>query len=174
MPYGFVDPKVGTLKVKVPTNSDTYIAQATGTAVGQAFFKVDGVKFDIEDYDDAKKVLDAFAGGIAGTTYDSDTTTLSYTAKVEEKLSPALNLSEDDVTVTAGNSTTVTVARAGTGALSLTTTTAVEGITADLTDNTITITNSTATSGEAEFLISSAETNEYGAGTATLLVSASE
>ena len=171
MANGFVDPKVGTLKVKVATNSETCIAQSDDVVTGNTYVGIGGFNMDA-NFAGAQVVFGKILGDIAGATYDSDTALKTYTVGVAEKESPALRLSQSVVSVASGSSATVTVSRAGNGVISVTPQTALDGVTFSIEGNIITFTNSTATSGEGTYIVTCAETNQYSAGMTFLTVAA--
>ena len=171
MAFGFIDPKVGTLKVKVAVDSNTNIAQAGDVVTGNSFVGINGFSMDAS-FDDAQTVFGKILGDIAGATYDSDTTLRTFTVGVGEKDSPELSVDEDNVDVAAGASTTVTVSRLGDGVISVTPQTALEGVTYSISGNVITFTNSTASSGSGTYIVTCAETNQYAAGLTFITVNA--
>lgn len=171
MANGFVDPKVGTLKVKVAVDSNSYIAQAGNTVTGNTYLSIGGFSMDA-NLAGAQTVFGKILGDIAGATYDSSTTLRTFTIGVAEKESPALSLSESSVSIAAGSSTDVTVTRAGNGAISVTPSSALAGVTYSISGNTITFTNSSAAEGSGTYVVTCAETNEYSAGLALITVNA--
>ena len=171
MANGFVDPKVATLKVKVATDSNSYIAQAGNTVTGNTYLSIGGFSLDA-NLAGAQTVFGKILGDIAGATYDSATTLRTFTVSVGEKESPALSLSDDAVSIAVGSSTDVTVTRAGDGAISVTPTTPLAGVTYSISGNTITFTNSSATEGSGTYVVTCAETNDYAAGMAFITVNA--
>ncbi len=171
MAFGFVDPKVGTLKVKVAVDSNTNIAQAGDVVTGNSFVGINGFSMDAS-FDDAQTVFGKILGDIAGATYDSDTTLRTFTVGVGEKDSPELSVDDDDITLAAGASTTVTVSRLGDGVISVTPQSALEGVTYSVSGTSITFTNSTASSGTGAYIVTCAETGQYSAGMAFINVTA--
>ena len=173
MANGFVDPKVGTLKVKVAVNSDTNIAQTSDVVTGNTYVDITGFSMDA-NLAGAQTVFNKILGDIAGATFDTDTTLRIYTVTVDEKQSPALRLSESDVDIAAGSSANVTVTRNGTGAISVTPQSALEGVTYTVDGTTITFTNATATEGEGTYIVTCAETNDYSAGMAFVTINGTD
>lgn len=169
MAYGFVDPKVGTLKVKVAVDSNTNIAQTGDVVAGNTYVGIGGFSMDA-NLAGAQTVFGKILGDIAGATYDSSTTLRTFTIGVDEKSSPTLSLSSSDVDVAAGASTTVTVTRLGDGVISVVAQTPLEGVTYSVSGNVITFSNASATSGEGTYVVTCAETNLYTAGMAFVTV----
>ena len=93
-------------------------------------------------------------GGIADSGHGIATND-EFLAMLNDNLpnSNKLSLSATDFTLAAGASTDVTVTRLGDGAISVSNTTVLEGLAYEISDTTITFSNSSATEGTGVFKI---------------------